>query len=384
MSSYLFFLGRTPKLSWLELTTFFPLAQVLTPNIVLIPLDTLTIPPAELINLLGGTVKIAQIISEIPQFNASLLANIASQIPAEGKIVFGLSFYETDYQPPRALLQEIKHSLEAQGKVVRFVEAGEDGTLSSVAIVKQGVTELVLVKKQKGWLVGRTVAVQDFARWALRDRGRPFADPKRGMLPPKVARMLVNIARSQITQDQPPESRLLLDPFCGMGTILAEALLSGWRVIGSDQSGEAERKTQANLNWLISKHQDTKVKDYKLFVSEAAHISCQLAGVKVDAIVTEPFMGSIEIRDKSEKIKNMVRGLEKLYIGCLKDWNNILKPEGKIVIALPEYAICGRTYFVKKVIDRCENLGYTTLAGPLEYSRPQAIVRREFYIFQKR
>lgn len=384
MSSYLFFLGRTPKLSWLELTTFFPQAEVLTPSIALISPDSLTPPPAELVNLLGGTVKIAQTISETPKLNASVLANIVSHVAGEGKIIFGLSFYETDYQPPRGLLQEIKLSLEAQGRLVRFVEAGDDGTLSSVAIVKQSVTELVLVKKQKNWLVGRTVAVQDFAEWALRDRGRPFADPRQGMLPPKVARMLVNIARSQTTQIKLSESKRLLDPFCGMGTILAEALLSGWRVIGSDQSAEAVRKTQANLSWLISMCQDMKVKDHKLIISEATHISQKLAGIKVDAIVTEPFMGSIEIRDKSEKIKNMVRGLEKLYIGCLKDWNNILRPEGKIVIALPEYAISGRTYFVKKVIDRCENLGYTTLAGPLEYSRPQAIVRREFYIFQKR
>ena len=79
-----------------------------------------------------------------------------------------------------------------------------------------------------------------------------------------------------------------------------------------------------------------------------------------------------------------MKGLEKLYIGCLRDWHAILKPKGKIVIALPKYSIHNKTYFVKKVIDSCEMLGYTTIVGPIEYSRPQAVVRREFYIFQKK
>ena len=82
-------------------------------------------------------------------------------------------------------------------------------------------------------------------------------------------------------------------------------------------------------------------------------------------------------------VKNIIKGLEKLYIGCLRDWFKILIPGGKVVIALPEYAFGGRVYFVKKVIDMCENLGYTTLDGPIAYSRPQAIVRRMFYKFQK-
>ena len=106
----------------------------------------------------------------------------------------------------------------------------------------------------------------------------------------------------------------------------------------------------------------------------------------VDAIVTEPFLGSTEIGDKrhlQEKVKNMIKGLEKLYIGCLRDWQKILKPGGKVIIALPEYRIEDKMFFVKKVIDRCENLGYTTLHGPIEYSRPQAIVRREFFVLQK-
>ena len=98
-------------------------------------------------------------------------------------------------------------------------------------------------------------------------------------------------------------------------------------------------------------------------------------------------MGSTDIVNKKtvepSRIRNIIKGLEKLYIGCLRDWVHVLVPKGKIIIALPAYAISGRIYFVKKVIDMCENLGYTIVDGPIEYSRPQAVVKRQFYIFQK-
>ena len=84
-----------------------------------------------------------------------------------------------------------------------------------------------------------------------------------------------------------------------------------------------------------------------------------------------------------QRVKNILKGLEKLYIGSLREWTNILKPGGKVVIAMPAYDIQRVVVRVKNVVDRCESLGYTLITGPIEYSRPHAVVRREFYIFQK-
>jgi hypothetical protein len=99
-------------------------------------------------------------------------------------------------------------------------------------------------------------------------------------------------------------------------------------------------------------------------------------------------MGSTNIVNQDSidrrKVKNIIKGLEKLYIGCLRDWHDVLVPGGKVIIALPVYAVCGRELFVKKVVDMCENLGYTIVDGPIEYGRPQAVVKRKFYIFQKK
>lgn len=338
MKSYLYILGRTPDLAFLELQTFLPDVTRIEPHVAksdhLIPIEKL-----------GGTVKIAQLVDALT---------------VEAKSTFGISVYGGPQMPTQRLEQ-----LKKQFQAGRFVAArGEP--LSSVVIKKNKLQEFIFVNS----LVGKTIAVQDFEAWGHRDFDRPYADPKAGMLPPKVSRMAVNIAGIG-------KGHTLLDPFCGMGTILSEGLLMGWNVVGSDQSADVLLKTRANLRWLMGTY--TLGVTYRLHISDAVHSSEHIDHSSIDAIVTEPFMGSTSIKDP----KNTIKGLEKLYIGCLRDWKNILKPHGVVMIALPMYVINGKTYFVKKVIDMCESLGYTIEAGPIEYSRPQAVVKRAFYLFQK-
>ena len=156
----------------------------------------------------------------------------------------------------------------------------------------------------------------------------------------------------------------------------------GWNVVGSDISAEVIEKAKGNLRWLLQVYKLGVT--YRLNVADAVHVSAVLGGSTVDAVVTEPFMGAAQrALPGGCDIKNTMKGLEKLYIGCLREWHRILKPGGVVMMALPEYVVKGKTYFVKKVIDNCEMLGYTIQAGPIEYSRPQAVVKRKFYLFKK-
>jgi tRNA G10 N-methylase Trm11 len=201
------------------------------------------------------------------------------------------------------------------------------------------------------------------------------------MLPPKAARMVVNIGLGADAL-----GKTLLDPFCGMGTIPGEAVLRGSVAMGSDNAKEAIEKAKKNSIWL--RNSDSTLPPITYFVSDATHVSENIRKGTIDAIVTEPFMGSPnlglgKITDKKE-IRNAVKGLEKLYIGCLREWHDLLKTNGVIVMALPEIELGKTKYFVKNVIDSCETLGYTTSDGPLPYSRPQATVRRMFYKFIKK
>lgn len=343
--------GSTPLLAWQEVQAIVPSSERIPDHIALI--HDAKQNAGDLIEKLGGAVKIGRLASVIATIDASTLTPILAM---ESFKTFGIS--AVDIPPlPSALLTQIKNNLD---RPARFIA----GQLSSVVIAKQHVCEFVVFPYRGKFGVAVTVAVQDYEAWIKRDRGRPHADPRAGMLPPKVARMMVNIAR-------PGET--LLDPFCGMGTILAEALLTGWKVIGSDQSPEVIKKAEDNLKWLFGQ------KQWELFISDATHVSDKVE--QVDAIVTEPFMGNPNVSETN--VANIVTGLEKLYIGCLKDWRGVLKPGGKLVMAFPRFVFGKNSYFVKKVIDSCETLGYTVLAGPIEYARPTAIVRREIFILQR-
>lgn len=376
MSSYLFVFGRTPILALHELRAVCSSAQSVSSSIALAQSDE---DPRALIGRLGGTVKIAEVVRSVPNVSADGIAEVLAQ----GKpthVDFGVSFY--DVPADAHMLSLVKDALVSQGISARFVTSKHEDALSSVVVAKQHITEVIVAPAQSGgYTLAKTVAVQDFEAWNTRDYGRPVADPKAGMLPPKVARMVINIALRG-------GKGVLLDPFCGMGTILAEALLSGAKILGSDISPRAVEGAKRNLEWLCSVYPGIPESSWRVFTADATHVSEHVEKESVDAIATEPFMGTTQLgshgaKISRETIRNTMKGLEKLYIGCLRNWHHVLRAGGFTVIAMPEYHVGTQTYFVKKVIDSCERLGYTCLAGPIEYSRSQAVVRRQFFIFQK-
>jgi len=415
--SYLFFLGRSRELASQELYSFFPKARIMTDSLYQVDEGVLEvngkmIAVKDALSVLGGTVKIAEVLETVTTFDATSIARnimtchghpgafsrpasrqagISLRQPADRnnectneereKITFGISTYEGVGKIPQSVYQDIKQLLENNGNKVRFVLPQDGSILSSVAVEKQGVTEINIVKIEEKFLFSKTLAVQEFEEWGRRDYDRPFFDSKKGMLPPKVARMVVNIALGKKAT-----GKTVLDPFCGMGTIPGEAILRGAIAMGSDSSKEAIEKSKKNTIWLRSR--DSLLPPVTYFVSDATHVSQSVRAETIDAIVTEPFMGSPQlglgkITDKKE-IRNAIKGLEKLYIGCFREWHTLLKAGGVVVIALPEIELGKTKYFVKNVIDSCETLGYTKQQGPLPYNRPNAIVRRMFYKFQKK
>ena len=381
MKRTLFVFGRTPDLAFLELTSFFPTASRLSPALALVD-EELSV--TNLMQSLGGTVKIAKVLGSVASPSAEALIEVLADRAVGGKLVFGLSFL-SGARASIKLLHDTKAGLEKLGINARYVEGKDASGLSSVVVTKQRVVELLIVSEQKSCLLAETVAVQDFEEWNARDFLRPAPDPKHGMLPPKVARMIVNLALSATAVDHP----MLYDPFCGVGTIVQEALLRGANCTGSDISSEAIERAKKNLEWLRKRYPKVASLYVNLFVADATHIATSMAVNSVDAIATEPFLGDTGMGGKGASlsdggIKNTIKGLEKLYIGCLREWTAVLKPKAKVVIAFPAYVTRHGVMTVKTVVDRCESLGYTLLTGPIEYSRPQAVVRREFYLFQKK
>lgn len=292
--------------------------------------------PRVLIKRLGGVVKIVEVLPEG--------VNLAKVINGD----FGVSDLTGKINIQR-LCKSIK-----QKTGYRYVLPKQGSRqLSTVVVSKQKLTEIVF---GDGW-IGKTVAVQDFEDWNRRDYERPEINPQVGMLPPKIARIMCNLAISGINSQE----LTILDPFCGVGTILMESLMLGCRALGQDINPKQVEKTRKNLAWLVKTYNlDPK---YDVKSQDARKIS--FSG-KIDAIVTEVDLGPPV---RASNLANVKKNLHALYLDCFRNWKRSTQ---KVVIALPDVEI------VDKIID----MGYILEAGPFVYGRPQARVKRHILIFR--
>jgi tRNA G10 N-methylase Trm11 len=375
MASYIFVFGRTPELSFAEVSSFFPKAVMIGDTCAVV--NDVDIDPQSLMNSLGGSIKIAKVIDRFSGIEPTELSKYCEGNGAQS--TFGLSVIGKKHVAVLSLLTDMKELLKAKGISARFVAPKSGMDLSSVVIEKNHVHEILAVEDGQEYVIAETVAVQPFEAWSNRDYGRPSSDAKLGMLPPKVARMMINIALHG-----EGKGKTIVDPFCGMGTILTEAMQGGTKAIGGDIAEDVVSKAGKNIYWIRSVY--PQAADGMARIADATQFAQYVEKQSIDAVVTEPFMGSPKLGEGKisyEKAKDIMRGLEKLYIGCFRNWLDMLVPGGRICITFPSFIYPKHIITVKKVVDTCENLGYTKLLGPIEYGRPQAIVRRNIYLFEK-
>lgn len=376
MQEYLFLLGNTPALSLAEISAVYPDLQVslLQPHVALGASDSFD--PQSAIKRLGGTFKILQPLQRHELLNASVaqekLLEILREIAqAGGKLQFGIGEIGRDHLPTIEEAQ-LKAVLQSEGHSVRYLSDTRSGLSAAILSHKQSITELLLINTQNETLIAQTVAVQDVDNWTNRDRNKPYADRKKGMLPPKVARMMVNLALR--TSD--PTTATLCDPFCGSGTVLMEAAVLGCEIYGSDADPVAVDGTARNLQWLNESYSLSQ--EYTLRNADVSKV--QFPTQSISHLVTEPFLGKPTPRE--HQLPGIFKGLEKLYRGAFKHWTTLLKDGASVVIVMPLVEQGKTTYSMRSFIDGLEALGYTTSSEPIVYARPDAIVQREIYQLQ--
>lgn len=372
MPKFIFLFGNTPKLSWLELQAVVPTAEWLRPNLAQVELEEAE--ASAVFAKLGGSVKMIEVLGVLlpePQSALAIIAQFLADTKTAGKVIFSLGVFGENILDISET--DIKKYLRDQLQIsARFIEHLKSGLSASVLLHQENVIEVILLEADGEVIFGHTKAVQDIDDWTKRDRAKPYADRKKGMLPPKVARMMVNLAG--------PDAKIIYDPFCGTGTVLAEALLMGHEVVGSDIDGQATAGAEANLAWLKNEYQvDGQV---KLFLSDVTQVNktSDLKNHQIDAIVTEPYLG--KPRPQLEQLDNIYKGLEKMYLGAFKVWREVLKNHGKVIIVFPLVQTYRTTYSLEKLIDKLGQLGYTTTSEPVVYARENAVVQRQIFIFE--
>lgn len=288
---------------------------------------------------LGGWIKAARKVEV--NLEPEKLAEYLDGRIEEGRVTFGMSVYGFSQKERSDLYRgalTTKKILVERGRSCRLVW-DDHGVLSAVTVDKNNLldkgVELVAYKRGGEVEVYETVFVQEFEEFSERDYGRPSRDPRSGMLPPKLARMMINLAGVRAS-DNP----FLVDPFCGSGTVATEALDMGYRHLGAwDISPKCWSDTQANVAWQLGRMGlDRKDVDFVGGVADAKTLGEQLDLESVDAFVWEGYLGPSDRRMKTLGEASKIMGeMDRLYQDVFSVLSRILKKGGVIVAALPVF-----------------------------------------------
>lgn len=406
MSKYIFFLGHQPRLSLAELEAVFGAKSIID---IKKNYATLELANEPNIDHLGGTTKISKVIEteDLQQdVSAQLLELLFAQISDQktGKLRLGASIYsgkniaQTNIKVIREILEKLRKKSEKDlsGLNLRTVEPKES-TLNAAQIIhgallkKNGISFDILVSEQEV-ILARTIQVPNLKKYTLRDYGKPKPSGKNGMLPPKLAQIMINLSGAKAGDT-------ILDPFCGSGTVLQEAMLLGIDSIGTDLNPEIIEDARANLEWLDKRFRlrDSKVK-FQVSVADATSNQWQNDVIgKFNHVVCESYLGTAMTNVPTEtKLQNIIEECNKVAEGFLKNIHDQLSEGGTIVYALPCWFIDNK---IKKlpVVENLSALGYNKLEYKkvsqdndldLVYHRKSEdksqIVGRDIYVLKKK
>jgi tRNA G10 N-methylase Trm11 len=348
---------------------------------------------------LGGSIKFGEIVEDIKDTKAIRTDNFFPFLDKEKKNFFGVSFYGEKNLPALRFKigMELKRELENSGYKIRLVTSKEE-TLSSVVVktnklLTRGMEAVIINCRDAKFcvstdkqgitynpiLIGRTLAVQEFGDYEFRDYGRPKRDTLSGMIPPKLAKMMINL--SGVEKDS-----IILDPFCGSGTILTEAATMGYKnLIGADLSERAVEDSKKNFEW-TSKSYKLSAISYNFFQSDVRGLSKKIGEDKVNAIITEPYLGPpLKGNESEERIKKILSELSSLYKDTFESLYKITKAGAMMVIVVPIIRINNIEYKINLEVGmwKEEQILFSDKTLKLIWSRPDQKVIREIKIYKK-
>ncbi len=313
---------------------------------------------------LGGSIKSAEFMAVVESTNAQkvfdycrkALPDYIQTIP-EGKIKLGVSLYGLSMPVQRlnANVLSLKKVIKQAGRSVRAVP-NTDPALSSAQTYHNALTsplglELVFIAYEGQTYIGHVKNVQDIDSYTARDRYRPKRDAFVGMLPPKLAQTIINIATGPAT-DGP---NVVLDPFCGTGVILQEAALMGYSVYGTDVSEKMVHFSRDNINWA---HEKFKFRaEWHLEIADAtSHTWRQpITAVAGEGYLGQPLGGQVP---SQEKLAQIMHDSLVIMRGFLKNIAPQLQPGTRLCIVIPAWFVAGKLHEMKLATE-IESLGYT-------------------------
>jgi len=388
-------LGRQPALGIAELESIYGAASIKSFGSHCLLQEDIT---KSYFRHLGGTIRVGTILADIDATNwktieKRILDNSESLFPeVDGKLSFGVSAFGVKASgkdiSKTALL--LKKAIKSNGQSVRMVP--QKGTELNAATVlynkltsEKGV-ELLVVSDGTKTIVARTTAIQDIDAYAERDHGRPKRDAKVGMLPPKLAQIIINLAVGN-TNNKNTKTPLLLDAFCGTGVILQEAMLMDYDVYGTDLEPRMIEYSIDNLKWLDTLYPD--VGDYRRIEIGNAMTFKWNNPKAIDYVAGETYLGQpLSTLPPGDQLSKIMHEVNNLHHKFLENIGSQLNSGTRLCLAIPTWR--GKHEFLHlSVLDYLADLGYTRMRfehvsdEDLIYHRENQVVGRELLVLIK-
>ena len=398
---YFVILGRQPKISFAELESLFGSdnVSVFSPDIAVLETEL----TAKICQRLGSVIKICEITSEQtysnwPKLSQNIIhtfSKIGKTYP-EGKITIGISLYGLNIK-----LKDIektglsaKKVLKASGHPIRLVP-NKQAYLSTPQVIHNKLLtnsgiEIVAVASGNKILLGKTIYEQDIEAYTARDQARPKRDAYIGMLPPKLAQTIINLASGQVdvleisqNNSNSNNSKMLLDPFCGTGVVLQEALLMGYSVVGTDINPKMVDYSIENISWLKDKYPEATNHYVRIDLGDAQEHQWPK---EVAIVAGETYLGQpISMIPDPEKLTRLVNETNGLHKRSLANLAKQLSPGTRICLAVPAWRTKNGFKHLP-TLDQLGEIGYNriefkhTKLNDLIYIRDNQFVGRELVV----
>jgi tRNA G10 N-methylase Trm11 len=386
---YIAILGRQPALGMAELEHLYGDTNTrwFSDEAALISTDSFSI------NYLGGTQKTGRIVVELAKANwhstsMKIVQTYTTKwLEAEGKITFGISAYGFDVSSREVQKTGIilKQKLKKIGVNMRLLPNIEPALNTATSHhnklgLADNKVELLVIRSRDGKvIIAESVGAQNITAYSRRDQERPKRDAFVGMLPPKLAQIMINLARPQSATGR------ILDPFCGTGVIMQEAALMKYSVYGTDLSEKMIRYTRDNLNWLQDTHHT--VFDWYLHEGDAMDTNWQSP---IDAVVCEGYLGQpFSAPPSTAKLDQVRKNCDHITTAFLKNIAKQIIPGTPLCIAIPAWRNQTGQFTHLPLTTQLEALGYKEFEfhnvkrRDLLYYREGQVVARELLVLVK-
>ena len=247
---------------------------------------------------------------------------------------FSLSLYcaqgdqEAEYE---GLSQQLLATIREHGlKKANLIRSRSGPEMYSDRVVSRSAMDFLAFPIGAASQWGVTVYVPETEGFKERSTERPYVTSGIS-LSSRLARLLVNV--SGVSRGQ-----MLLDPFCGSGTILGEALLKGVDCIGVDRNHGSVARAKDNLAWFLSqsKRGGQRPPSYSVVTGDATNLRRSLGDQMVDAIVSEPIlMPRLSSPPTLEKARRLVKHASTIYSDALYEMSSVLRRGGRMVLVTP-------------------------------------------------